>query len=86
LKPKLAALTTATAPDPPTALQRAEVQNDMKQLQLYQAQVQILNYQFNQTKAALQLKLNALERAGWDLNLETWTYVPKGAPTTSIGK
>jgi hypothetical protein len=78
LKPKLPGVITATAPDPPSALQRAEVQNDMKQLQLYQQQVQILNYQFDQTKAGLQQKLKALERDGWDLNLETWTYVPKG--------
>jgi hypothetical protein len=79
IKPKLPGLiTTAKPPDPPSPQQRLEVQNDMKQLQLYQAQVQILNYQFDQTKAALQQKLKALERDGWDLNLESWQYVPKG--------
>jgi hypothetical protein len=72
-------LLTATPPDPPTPLQRAEVENDMKQLQLDQAQVQILNLQFDQTKTALAQKLKVLERAGWDLNLNTWTYEPKGA-------
>jgi hypothetical protein len=84
LKPKpVGLLTTTKPPDPPSALQRAEVQNDMKQLQLYQAQVQILNYQFDQTKAALAQKLKALEREGWDLNLETWQYMPKGTALPS---
>ena len=73
----LTPLVTARPPDPPSPLQRAEIQNDMKQLQLYQAQVQILNYQFDQTKAALQVKLKALERDGWDLDLNSWTYTPK---------
>jgi hypothetical protein len=86
LKPKPVGVFTAKPPDPPPPLARAEVQNDMKQLQLYQAQVQILNYQFDQTKAALAQKLKALEREGWDLNLDTWQYVPKGTAPPPPGK
>jgi len=78
------ALAPGAPPPPPSALDRANVENDMKQLQLYQQQVQILNYQFEQTKAALAVKLKALERDGWDLDLQSWHYVPKGiaAPPT----
>lgn len=85
IKPKPAGVVSrATPPDPPSALARAEVQNDLKQLQLDQQQVQILNFQFEQTKAALLVKLKALEKDGWDLDLNTWQYVPKGtaSPTT----
>jgi hypothetical protein len=64
-------------PAPPPELERAQIQNDMTKLQLIQSQVQVLNYQFEQTKVGLQQKLKALERPGYDLNLETWTYVPK---------
>jgi|SRR5215471_5855411 len=76
--PRLPHALTPAAPAPPSELQRLQVENDMKQLQLYQAQVQILTAQFEQTKAALQVKLKALERDGYDLDLQTWRYVPKG--------
>lgn len=76
---KLPSALAPPAPDPPTEVQRLQIENDMKQLQLFQAQVQIINAQFDQTKAALQAKLKALERPGYDLDLQTWRYVPKGA-------
>jgi len=75
-----AAVSSTEPPSPPSALDRANIENDMKQLQLYQAQVQILTYQFEQTKAGLAVKLKALERDGWELNLQTWRYEPKAAP------
>jgi len=71
-------LTATEVPPPPPELEHAQVQNDIQHLQLIQTQVQVLNYQFEQTKASLAQKLKALERDGFDLNVETWTYVRKG--------
>jgi hypothetical protein len=66
-----------TVPPPPPELTHSQVVNDLQRLQLLQAQMQILTYQFDQTKAALAAKLKALERDGYDLNVDSWTYVPK---------
>src|SRR5262245_37602296 len=64
-------------PPPPSPLERAQVEKDVQRLQLIQTQVQLLNLQFQQTQGELQQKLKALERDGFDLNMDTWTYVRK---------
>jgi len=73
----IAAALPGAIPPPPGELAHAQVQNDVQKLQLIQAQVQLLTIQFQQTQAALQQKLKALERDGYDLNVDAWTYVPK---------
>jgi hypothetical protein len=66
-----------TAPPPPPELIHEQIKNDMKSLQLIQSQVQVLNYQFDQTRASLQAKLKTLERDGYDLNIDNWQYIAK---------
>jgi hypothetical protein len=76
-RPVLPLAPASTVPPPPPELIHEQIKNDMKSLQLIQTQVQLLNFQFDQTRASLQQKLKTLERDGYDLNIDTWQYLPK---------
>jgi hypothetical protein len=68
---------TPPAPAVISAEAKLQIQLAMQHLELLQTKVQVLQAEFDKTKADLQFQLKGLERPGYDLNLQTFEYVKK---------
>jgi hypothetical protein len=60
--------------------QKLQIQNTAQRIQIAQLQIQAAQRDFETARTELQTLLKSLEKDGWTLDLQTFTYLKKDAP------
>jgi hypothetical protein len=77
-----------TPPDSPvlTEVQKLQLQNAIQKMQLAQAAIQLAQVEFDKSRDSAQALLKGLQVPGYELNLETMTYVKAAPPPVTPKK